>query len=406
MSAPMIVVGGGIGGMLVAAIRRNVTLFEASPVLGGRFRNIDVRGFTLTTGALHMIPHTEGILPQLLKSAGVEFTIIKSEPAGTFMLDREYRLSDLFSRVGVLGGISLSRMLLDMKTHRAPECSIEDYVRKRIDDPIVLSLLSSFCGWSLSMRPRDVPAREFFLIVRAIMAHGGPGVPRGGCSALIDAMREECKRKSNRIIHKKVKKIVVEEDRVKGVVDEDGKYHDDSIVVSDIGVRATSRLCEFPSEYKKKIDAQPPSCGIKISVATRNSLIDHSGVLFTPACERICGVNQVTNADPMLAPKGWHLVMTHQPMLSDDVKKETELGLADIEELFGDREYEILAVQNFRGDHPVNRAASGFDFDQKTPIKGLYLVGDCAKVPGGMEVEGIARGVKRVVEEYLCDMTI
>jgi phytoene dehydrogenase-like protein len=402
----MIVIGGGIGGMIVAATCRNVTLFEMSPVLGGRFRNINVRGFTLTTGALHMIPHAEGILPQLLRSAGVEFTIIKSEPAGTFMLDREYKLSDLFSHVGILGGISLSRMLLDMKTQRAPECSIEDYMRNRINDTTVLSLLSSFCGWSLSMRPRDVPAQEFFLILRAIMAYGGPGVPQGGCSALIDAMRKECERKNNKIIHKKVRKIIVEENRVRGVVDEDGICHEDTIVVSDIGAKGTSKLCEFPPEYKNMIEAQSPSCGIKISVATRDSLISHSGVLFTPACERICGANQVTNADPILAPKGWHLVMTHQPMLSDNVKSEAELGLADIEALFGDRKYEILAVQPFKGDYPVNRAASGFDFDQRTPIEGLYLVGDCAKVPGGMEVEGIARGVKRVVENYLCDMTI
>jgi len=36
--------------------------------------------------------------------------------------------------------------------------------------------------------------------------------------------------------------------------------------------------------------------------------------------------------------------------------------------------------------------------DQKTPIKGLYLVGDSTKGRGGIEIEGIALGVQRLTQ--------
>lgn len=248
----MIIIGGGIGGMLTAALCRNVTLFERTPVLGGRFRNIEVKGFQLTTGALHMIPHAKGVLPQLLERIKAECRIAESQPASTFLLDREYRLSELFSHMGFSGGISLSKIFLDMKKKKAPPCSIEDYIREKSNDKIIHALLASFCGWSFSMSPKDISSEEFFLIVRNIMEYGGPGIPQGGCSGIINALEKICRSKNNRIIHKKIKEIIVEDNGVGGVVDEDGITYADKIVVSDIGVKATSKLCKFPPITRKR----------------------------------------------------------------------------------------------------------------------------------------------------------
>ncbi|HID47346.1 MAG TPA: NAD(P)/FAD-dependent oxidoreductase, partial [Methanococcaceae archaeon] len=52
--------------------------------------------------------------------------------------------------------------------------------------------------------------------------------------------------------------------------------------------------------------------------------------------------------------------------------------------------------QTFRDEIPVNHASSGTDVD---PIvdRRLFLVGDGAKGKGGIEVEGIALGVSKVV---------
>jgi len=49
-------------------------------------------------------------------------------------------------------------------------------------------------------------------------------------------------------------------------------------------------------------------------------------VYFTPYAERINGINEVTHADPSLAPPGKHLVMSHQAVLSDNLEDEIKLG--------------------------------------------------------------------------------
>ena len=54
-------------------------------------------------------------------------------------------------------------------------------------------------------------------------------------------------------------------------------------------------------------------------------------------------------------------------------------------------------VQTYRDGWPVNRAGSGLDMGNTTPIKGLYIVGDGAKGKGGIEVEGVALGVENTI---------
>ncbi|MBU7015395.1 MAG: NAD(P)/FAD-dependent oxidoreductase [Theionarchaea archaeon] len=392
----MIVIGGGIGGLLVAALCPKVTLFERTSQVGGRFRNIPFRGFQLTTGALHMVPHgSKGPLAQLLKRAGAPCTIVDSNPLATFFYDKEMRFGQVLNQLKLAEKTWLYTTLLEMRYRKGDKRSFQEFLEHRTKNEIILRGFRSFCIWSLSLEPSQVPCREMFSIVKSMFKYRGPGVPMGGCSGVIRALKTAIRRRGNAIVHKRVTEIVAD-DKVYGVVDEDGKEHTDSKVVSDIGAKATSRLVRFPGDYQKRIDAMTPSEGIKYSLASKEPLIDHSGVMFTPALDYIGGINQVTNVDPSLAPEGYHLVMAHQRSSSREFKKEKEKGLSELEKLFDGR-YEILNVQTYRRNNPVNHAASGQDLDQMTPIEGLYLVGDSAKGEGGIEVEGIALGVERLL---------
>src|SRR5659263_517366 len=59
----------------------DVEIFERLPFIGGRFTNLPYKGFKLSTGALHMIPHgSSGPLAQMLKEVGADVTIIDSHP--------------------------------------------------------------------------------------------------------------------------------------------------------------------------------------------------------------------------------------------------------------------------------------------------------------------------------------
>jgi phytoene dehydrogenase-like protein len=392
----MIVIGGGIGGLLVAALYPNTTLFEKMSNLGGRFRNMTHRGFQLTTGALHMVPHgSNGPLALLLQDVGANCTIVDADPIATFYYDKEFRFRQVLHRAGAAEKMRLYTMLLEMKMRTGGNQPFQEYLEKRTNNEMVLKGFRSFCIWALSMEPDEVSCHEMFSIIKSLFKYKGPGTPLGGCSGIISALKSAVLKRGNAIIHKKITEISADE-RVYGVIDEDGTEYSDSIVVSDIGAKATSQLVRFPKEYQKKIDVLIPSEGIKYSLASREPLVWHNGIMLTPGLEYIGGVNQPTNVDSRLAPEGYHLAMAHQKISSSSYKKEKEKGLEELETLFKEKDYDVLSVQIYRHKNPVNHAASGRDLNQKTPITGLYLVGDCAKGEGGIEVEGIALGVERL----------
>jgi phytoene dehydrogenase-like protein len=89
--------------------------------------------------------------------------------------------------------------------------------------------------------------------------------------------------------------------------------------------------------------------------------------------------------------------MCHQRTALDrlnEIDEEIELGLEDVKDLFPDKNIEILMIQVHHGRWPVNRAFSGMDIGNQTPVSNLLVVGDGAKGEGGIEIEGITFGVR------------
>jgi phytoene dehydrogenase-like protein len=280
------------------------------------------------------------------------------------------------------------------------DISFRDWILKYFDDEFLLRLADSFCGWALSLQAKDVPAREMLEIIDNMYRDGGPGVPIGGCGAVTGALAQVIKSNGGRIYTGScVDKIIVDKDTAKGV-SVNGKTIEADVVISDIGHLATSNMYACRDrQYLEKINRIKPSRGIKICLSSNEQLIGHSGVFFTPYAERISGINEVTNVDPSLAPPGKHLIMSHQTVLSNDLNTEINIGLSDIKRLFPDKRYEVLLIQSYSNGWPVNRASSGSDIGNRTPVRNLYIVGDGAKGKGGIEVEGVALGVRNMMRE-------
>jgi uncharacterized FAD-dependent dehydrogenase len=75
------------------------------------------------------------------------------------------------------------------------------------------------------------------------------------------------------------------------------------------------------------------------------------------------------------------------------IKKVVEGVAAHTDEL-------VEAIGRYSANWPVNRISSGFDLGNLTPVKGLFVVGDGAKGKGGIEVEGVALGVRNMLELF------
>jgi phytoene dehydrogenase-like protein len=398
------IIGAGLGGLLAGAAlskEHDVDIYERLDMYGGRFTNLPYKGFQLTTGALHMIPYgATGPLGHLLKGLNAGVNIVKCTPEGCIMKKDNTQISFYdFRKIFTAGDMAkvpvLMAKMLVRKTGTAA-----DMVG---NSPAMLALADSCCGWALSTMAKDTPAAEASLMIRNTIGSGAvnntPGVPMGGCKAVVDALAGIVEKNGGRIsLASKVDSIAVEDGRATGVtVDGDKKEAD--MVVSDIGHGLTSCLYEVKNaKYADVLKKLRPSAGVKMCFAAEEPLVGHGGVLFTPFTQRINGMNEVTHIDPSLAPEGMHLVMSHQALRSADVQQEIRLGLQDMRNMFPGKKYSLLLVQTYRDDWPVNRIASGFDLGNLTPVKGLYVVGDGAKGKGYIEVDGVAAGVKNLLD--------
>lgn len=396
------VIGAGLGGLLAAAAlskEHDVNVFEQLDMYGGRFANLPYKGFQLSTGAFHMIPHgPTGPLAGLIRQVGAKVEIVKSDTQATWMT-KDHRHVPFMSFKELLSPAAQAKApvamlkLMGQKNGTAADIALHD--------PEILRLADSACGWALSTTAANTPATEVVTILKNIQKHGTPGVPMGGCSGVVDALASVIEANDGRIsLSSKVDSVKVEDGKATGVT-VDGQTISADLVVSDIGHKLTAEMYDrryFEPEYAAVIGKIKPSAGIKICLAAEEPLVGHTGVLFTPFSQRINGINEVTQIDPSLAPEGMHLTMSHQTMLTNDVQQEIKLGLQDIGKMFAGKKYSVLMVQSYHDDWPVNRVASGYDLGNLTPVKGLFVVGDGAKGHGGIEVEGVALGVQNALD--------
>lgn len=403
-----VIIGAGLGGLLAGAklCREGyaVEVFERLPFIGGRFANLDYRGFKLSTGALHMIPHgSRGPLAQMLREVGAEVNIIDSDPMAIIRKENGENIEfhDFRKELSLTKQVKMGTILTySLKFKPESDISFRNWVLKYFDDEFLLKLADSFCGWALSLKAKDVPAKELLEIIDNMYLYKGSGVPQGGCGAVTGALADVIRAGGGKIYTKStVEKIIIDAGRAKGVM-VGGKTVDSDLVISDIGHQETAMMYECnDKEYLKRINSVVPSKGVKICLACDEPLIGHSGVYFTPYAKRINGINEVTQADPSLAPPGRHLVMSHQAVVSGKLEEEINIGLSDLRHLFPDKKYDVLMIQSYSNGWPVNRASSGSDTGNNTPVAGLYVVGDGAKGKGGIEVEGVALGVRNVMRE-------
>ncbi|MBZ3935600.1 NAD(P)/FAD-dependent oxidoreductase [Methanimicrococcus blatticola] len=430
-----VVIGSGLGGLLTAAQLAkdgwSVEVYERLSLIGGRFANIEYNGYQMSTGALHMVPHgIKGPLATMLRELGADFDIVQSDPMAIVRMPKDLsqtNYKDGFEDISYLdfkkhltskNKVMMVLLTLGFKVGliRPKKTGFKTWYSKYIQDDRIDRCADSFAGWALSTTADEVTTREMFEIFHNVYRYGGPGILVGGCQTVIDELVRIISSYGGTITtDTEVTKIIVKDCKATGVV-AGGKEIAADLVISDIGHKEAWEICTIDGvegecashvlalsssvfkDYEEKLDAMKPSAGLKICFASDERILPEGcSLMLTPYSNRINGLNEVTNADPGLAPPGKHLVMCHQRTALDrlsEIDEEIELGLQDVKDMFPDKNIEILMVQVHHGRWPVNRAFSGTDFGNKTPVSNLLVVGDGAKGEGGIEIEGITLGVR------------
>ena len=383
------IIGAGLGGLLAGAYLSekgfDVEIFEKLPFVGGRFTSLNYMGYEVSTGALHMIPHGKrGPLGKFLKEVGCRVEIVDSKPEGEILWngEREVLSRKSFSRMDVFR-LNLEFLLNKLGRKR----TLEEFGRGLSEKSYLY--VRSFLGWSFSIFPEQMGFEKIVPIFRRTELYGGPGIPVGGCKAVTESLAEIVESNGGRIhLRREVRAIKSGENPGLFIGEEEKKY---DVIISDVGHKITSELLG-----KGHADHPPESKGVKYTIAIDEPFIDHTGVLFVLG-KSIAGMNEVTNADENLGRK--HMLQVHQP-LKEGSKEEILQGLREIKETLRGYSYEIIAVQSYMGDWPVNRVMAGRDMGNKTEYDNIYVVGDGAK-GDDIEVDGIALGVRRVMEELV-----
>ncbi|WP_297437998.1 NAD(P)/FAD-dependent oxidoreductase [Thermococcus sp.] len=410
MKPRAVVIGSGIGGLLTASfLAKNgyqVTVIEKAPYTGGRFTNLNYKGFGLSTGAFHMLPHGEdGPLAHLLGLLNANVQIVNSNPKGMiFYEDKTFHYRDGWKYLSFTEKARATKLLLDIKRNKLPkgeeaEMSGGEWIRERIGDNEFVDLfIRSFLGWADSVL--DVPAGELAREIKAALRWGGPGLIRGGCKALTGELARIVEANGGKILTRR--RVVEVNPEAKRVITADGEEFAYDVLISNIGIKETVELIgreSFDRDYLKQVDSLKPSEGIKYNVALKGKPRVGNTVVFTLDTERINGYNEPSSLSPELAKEGYTLIMLHHALQGRNVKAEQRKGIEDIYRIFPnlDSEGEILLVQTYLDGNPVNRVASGQTVED-FQISDVYVVGDAYKPPGGIEVEGIALGVMKTLE--------
>ncbi|MCS3900770.1 NAD(P)-binding protein [Methanococcus voltae] len=397
------IIGAGLGGLFSAAIlskNHQITIYEKLPYIGGRFTNLNYKGYQLTTGALHMVPHgANGFFGQLVEQSNCGAKIINSNPDGLFRINNtNYGFEELKKLVSFKDKLKALKMLTDLKLGTIDKNMSFGTFLEGI--PIAEKVGNSFTGWALSLSSYDTPIDEVIAISKHYHKFGGPGIPMGGCKGIIDALETVILKNGGKIYtNYNVDKIYVPENPgEKCSINDDNEF---DILISNASPLITQKISNL--KFIDNENMPIPSKGIKISIGSKNKLINHNSVVFTTESERLNGFNQPSNVDKSLAKEGHNLIMAHATQIKNNVNDEIDLVLEDIDDIFANEfvghkkeGYKILAIQTYRDECPVNHASNGTDVKPVINDR-FYLVGDGVKGKGGIEVEGVALSVLEVL---------
>ncbi len=438
-----IVIGAGLGGLLSAAqlLQRglHVVVLERLPHSGGRFTAKTFHGVQISTGAVHMVPFgSSGVLSRMLQRLHVPHRFFDADVFGSFHVHGgSYRSRGLLGVLKFLGPyqsccfLRLGYLMFFRPLHAAErDLPFDLWLERYINvgrNPQLVAFFKSISRFALSLELSQVSTAEVIRTTKNMFRYGAPAIVQGGCGELTRQLEQLLHEQGGELLLScEVLQILHEDGQVTGVrllqktSNEETVIHA-PLVVSDIGPRATSALCQnrrvtqaqvlkqqkgergAADEAREELDEEvlQEAVGLKVHILSDVSLIPHKGIMYCLDTQRIAGMVQPTNSDPALAPPGKHLLISHQVIQSNNVEEERALALADLRMLFGetfDEHCRVLTMGTYRGEWPVNRSVQGEDVAPDTELSGLYMVGDAVKPPGYLMVEGVAQSVNRFLD--------
>ncbi|MCW3472643.1 FAD-dependent oxidoreductase [Rhodococcus pyridinivorans] len=417
-----LVVGAGAGGLFAAARLQHAgyrtLVVERLDKVGGRASTDDIEGFKVNNGAI--VIETGGITEQTFAEVGAEFDIRSPQPPILYRLGGKdvdvstggwgFLLGKLTRQAAkIVKGIGSARNDSGLP---GDEMTTAEWVAKYTNNESVHGIFRNMCGSVFAVGSEDLPARVFLTYFTRKSAFKKFGFAPQGTIGIWESLAAAFERDGGQLwLNSTVTKLTVSNGIVTGAtVERDGNHVEIAcrIAVSDIGPAATVNVVgeeNLPTEYLDQVRrGDRPTSMITVNFASRDKLISAPGMLSFANTKRLCYVANFSELCPEMAPAGWNLYVgtaVPQPSTGDfDEDVETQILLDELRsEIAGFDTARVLSINVTRDGWPPQRAVSGFDLPNATPIGNLWNVGDGVKEYANGGTTACAETAQIVVEQ-------
>ncbi|MCK5561240.1 MAG: NAD(P)-binding protein, partial [Thermoplasmata archaeon] len=193
----IIIIGAGIGGLLTAAnlinTGKKICIIERLGFIGGRFTSIPYKGFSISTGAIHLLPHGgTGPLGKMLKRL-IQQPISKLK--NHYFLRKDGNVIKLKKGwPSYIGSVIRDRFKVVSATAkyvrdgRPTTYSALEYLTEGNVSEDYIAHIGKFTNFTLSLDLNEIPAYHLGYVHRSFIRHWKPGQIIGGCGNVIQRL--------------------------------------------------------------------------------------------------------------------------------------------------------------------------------------------------------------------------
>lgn len=415
MTDKVIIIGAGISGLSTAVLltKENISaqIYEKSNSVGGRTASMIFRNHILDNG-FHIMPfYKASAVYKVLQDAGLVSKLKLSKVSDiAFYKDKKFHkypkgIGDILrmSIIPFRSRLTLLKTLLPMAF-----CSMEK--AEKLDSKSLTELTENFdqntksffdavCMLAFADTPEHVSLGEFVrTIIRANPFKGGTSEfaypSQGGYDTVSKILAEHIQKKGVEInFNSTIKKILIEDKKVRGIVLANGKFIESNcVVITYPAYLAVNQLFDegvFSKEFLDNVNRLNKTTSVVEAHFCLTEKIDSRQVVFPVGKNYTAkGIFFISNITSSVSPKGEHLIMAGTPVASTDAENP-----AKIRQIVNKMKEEISQIYpNFEKVLKWERPMAwklveavvkepGLVWKQKMPheiseIKGLFFVGD------------------------------
>ena len=422
------IIGSGIGGLATAALLSKAgyrtIVVEKLPFRGGRCATLDFHGYKVDTGVSLVVDEAHG---QLCREVGVDFEFRAVDPLLVCRHNgKDYPIGSPESMARLItdasrdeaeaGRVLKALMRGVLWAEPSFSMSFHDWLAQYADTPSVMAifrcLVTSLSGLQLS----EIPAGAYFRMIaeaeRALLKTSGFPLHGGGSisEALVRAIRNLGGEVWTRC---PALQINVDDGRTTGaLIRKRGKECEihAQAVISNAGPRRTVGLVgkdHFSSGYMQDVERLKSVPIIRILATSDRPLMEGLSVRLLSKARRLLLVWTPSNGCPDVAPEGKHLLagfaFPPSALPPYNFKEDIALCLQDLSEHIPDFDAygQILRIDTFHRDWPEYGTHSGYSLGIKTPVEGLYLVGDTSAPLGWFGSPAAIKSARLATEDVM-----